>query len=153
MALNGRQSIGTSSATALLHLGAGASNANSAPLKFTTGSNLTTPENGAVEYDGTNYFVTSGNTRYTLAKTLTATATLDFSSTAAQSGSNLSITVAGVSDGDAVSLGIPNAAVNDNSSFSAWVSGTNTVTVRFNNYSSAAIDPASGTFRVTVNKY
>ncbi|MFC0773037.1 hypothetical protein [Terrimonas alba] len=153
LALNGKQSIGASSATALLHLGAGAGNASSAPLKFTAGTNLTTPENGAVEYDGTNYFVTSGNTRYTLAKTLTATATLDFSSTAAQSGSNLTITVAGVTDGDAVSLGVPNAAVNDNSSFSAWVSGTNTVTVRFNNYSSTAIDPASGTFRVTINKY
>jgi len=61
--------------------------------------------------------------------------------------------VTGAADGDAVSLGVPNAAVNANSSFTAWVSAANTVTVRFNNYSSSSIDPASGTFRVSVIKY
>jgi hypothetical protein len=151
--MSGKQSIGTTSNTALLHLAAGSTTANTAPLKFTSGTNLTTPENGAVEYDGTNYFVTSGNTRYALAKTLTAAATLDFSSTAAQNSSNLTVTITGAADGDAVSLGVPNAAVNDNSSYSAWVSAANTVTVRFTNNSSGAIDPASGTFRVSVMKY
>jgi len=151
--INGKQSIGTTSNTALLHLAAGTAAANTAPLKFTSGTNLATPENGTVEFDGTNYFVTSANTRYTLAKTLTATETLDFTNTAAQSSSNLTVTLTGAADGDAVSLGIPNSAVNDNSSYSAWVSAANTVTIRFNNYSSAAIDPANGTFRISVIKY
>ena len=39
--------------TAELHIAAGAAAASSAPLKFTSGTNLTTPEAGAVEYDGT----------------------------------------------------------------------------------------------------
>jgi hypothetical protein len=151
--INGKQSIGTTASNALLHLGAGTATTNTAPLKFTSGTNLTTPENGAVEYDGTNYFATAGNTRYTLAKTMTATVTLDFSSTPAQSSSNLTVTITGAADGDAVSLGVPNTSVNDNSSFSAWISAADTVTVRFNNYSSGAINPASGTFRVSIVKY
>jgi hypothetical protein len=36
-----------------LLLSAGTSSANTAPLKFTSGTNLTTPEAGAIEYDGT----------------------------------------------------------------------------------------------------
>jgi len=53
--------------------------------------------------------------------------------------------------GDAVSLGTP-ATANNNSCYTAWVSAANTVTVRFNNYSSVGINPASGTFRVIVHK-
>ncbi len=50
--------------TALLHLGAGTATANTAPLKLTSGTNLTTAEAGAMEYDGTNLFFTrSGTTR------------------------------------------------------------------------------------------
>ena len=66
-----------STPSALLHLEAGTSNAGTAPIKFTSGTNLSTPENGAVEYDG-NLYVTSSGTRYTLARTLTNTQTLDF---------------------------------------------------------------------------
>ncbi len=46
--------------TAALHLPAGATSANNAPLKFTSGSLTTTPEAGAVEYDGTDYWLTNG---------------------------------------------------------------------------------------------
>ena len=35
-----------------------------APIKFTAGVNLTTPEDGACEYDGTKYWKTVGTTRY-----------------------------------------------------------------------------------------
>lgn len=83
---------------------------------------------------------------------LTGSATLDFSSTAAQSSSELTITVTGAADGDVVSVGVPNVSSNANSCFTARVSATNTVTVKFNNYSTGAIDPASGTFKVTVFK-
>jgi hypothetical protein len=150
---NGKIGIGVTGPTAKFNLPAGTSSANTAPLKFISGTNLTTPENGAVEYDGTNYFATSSSTRYTIAKTLTSTASLNFSSTSAQSSADLTITVTGAADGDAVSLGVPNGSVNNNSNYTAWVSASNTVTVRFNNYSSGSIDPASGTFRVSVIKY
>ncbi len=149
----GLKGITGASITASLHLPAGLAAASGAPLKFTSGANLTTPEAGAVEFDGTNYFVTSSTTRYTLAKTLTNTAALDFSSTSAQTSSTLTITVTGAAVDDVVSLSVPTAAYNANSNYTAYVSATNTVTVIFNNYSAGAIDPASGTFRVSVIKY
>lgn len=51
-------------ATALLHLGAGTATANTAPLKLTSGTNLTTAEAGAIEYDGQlKYFTPTGTSR------------------------------------------------------------------------------------------
>jgi hypothetical protein len=81
------------------------------------------------------------------------TATLDFPSTAAQTSSDLTVTVAGAKDGDVVTLAVPNGSVLANSCYTAWVSAANTVTVRFNNYSVGAQDPASGSFRVVVTRY
>lgn len=50
--------------TALIHLGAGTASASSAPIKLTSGTNLTTAETGAIEYNGTNLFFTrTGTTR------------------------------------------------------------------------------------------
>ena len=67
---NGNISIGgLTAATAKFHLPSGTTVASSAPLKFTSGSNLATPENGAVEFDGSLY-VTSGSTRKTVLTTL-----------------------------------------------------------------------------------
>jgi hypothetical protein len=47
-----RLGIGVGSPTAMLHLKAGTATASTAPLKFNSGTNLTTAEAGAVEYDG-----------------------------------------------------------------------------------------------------
>lgn len=152
---NGNVYLGSATTpSAVLHLKAGNAGASTAPLKFTSGTVNTTAEAGAVEYDGTNFFGTNSTaTRFTFAKTLTNTATLDFGSTAAQTSSELTITVTGAADGDVVSLGVPNSASNANSCYTARVSATNTVTVKFNNYSSGAIDPASSIFRVSILKY
>lgn len=95
-------------------------------------------------YDGTRWTV--------VPNMLTGSATLDFPSTAAQSSSDLTITVSQAEDGDAVVLGVPNAATNANSSFTAWVSAPNTVKIRHNNYSASASDPVSGIFKVKVIK-
>ncbi len=62
----GRFFIGSSvtAATAYLHIKAGTATASTAPLKFTAGTNLSTAEAGAFEYNGTNLFFTrSGTTR------------------------------------------------------------------------------------------
>ncbi|MFT3937001.1 MAG: hypothetical protein QM726_25470 [Chitinophagaceae bacterium] len=150
---NGDFGIGVTAPTADLHLKAGTATAATAPLKFTAGTNMTTPESGAVEFDGTNYYASSGAIRYTLAKTLTTTATLDFTSTAALNSRDLTITVTGATVGDVVMLGVPSTAVLANSCFTAYVSAANTVTVRFNNYSAAALNPGSATYRVSVLRY
>lgn len=66
----GNVGIGATSPTASLHLRAGSTTANSAPLKFTAGTNLTTPEAGAIEFDGSNlYYTDSTNFRRTIAST------------------------------------------------------------------------------------
>lgn len=80
------------------------------------------------------------------------TATLNFPNTATKTSSDLTITLTGAATGDAVTLGVPNAAVLTNTCYTAWVSGANTVTVRFNNYDNADKDPASAIFKVMVFK-
>jgi hypothetical protein len=45
--------FGVTLPTAILHLKAGTASAHTAPLKFNAGINLTTPEAGAIEFDGT----------------------------------------------------------------------------------------------------
>lgn len=67
---SGQLGILQTSPTALLHLGAGTATASTAPLKFTSGTNLTAIENGAVEYDGTDYFASAQSTRQKLHKGL-----------------------------------------------------------------------------------
>lgn len=64
----GRVGIGVTSPTGVVHIKAGTATAGTAPLKFTAGTNLTTTEAGAVEFDGTHlYFTaTNGGTRYQL---------------------------------------------------------------------------------------
>ena len=63
---NGNVGIGQSSPTAYLHLKAGTATAGTAPIKLTSGTNLTTPENGTFEYDGTNLYFTVGGVRKTV---------------------------------------------------------------------------------------
>lgn len=148
----GQLGLGVTSPTAVLHLKAGTTSANTGPLKFSSGSNMTTPEAGVMEYDGTDLFFTPGSTRHKLVRVLTGSASLNFGSTAAQSSADLTITVTGVVGGEPVILGVPNGAIAANSCYTAWVSTTDTVTVRFNNYSSGSIDPSAATFTVSVQK-
>jgi hypothetical protein len=70
--LAGNTGLQATTPTAKLHIGAGAATAGTAPLKFTSGTNNTTAETGAMEYNGTNLFFTrTGTTRETI---LTASA-------------------------------------------------------------------------------
>ncbi len=63
----GNVGVGTTP-SAFFHIKAGDITAGSAPLKLTAGSNLTTPEPGAIEYDGTSlYFTDSSAARRTIA--------------------------------------------------------------------------------------
>lgn len=61
---SGQFGLGVIAPTARLHIAAGTATANTAPLKLTSGTNLTTAEAGAFEYNGTNLFFTrAGTTR------------------------------------------------------------------------------------------
>lgn len=100
---------------------------------------------------------TGGDLKATLAAALsglnlTGSASLDFASANAGLSADLTIAVPGAVLGDVVALGVPNAAVVANSSFSAFVSAADVVTVRFNNHSAGALNPAAGVFTVKVVK-
>jgi hypothetical protein len=54
---NGRVGVGVAAPTATIHLKAGTNAASTAPIKFTSGVVLGTPEAGTMEFDGTDYFL------------------------------------------------------------------------------------------------
>jgi hypothetical protein len=147
--------LNSGTCTAILHIGAGAT--KYPPIRLTstalqTGTNIIA---GAIEFLTDDYYVTitTGTAVQKLARCLTGSATLNFASTAAGTSSDLTITVTGASDGDPVNVGVPNASTLANGVFTAWVSAANTVTVRFTNTELInPLDPASGIFKVTVNK-
>lgn len=65
---DGKIGMGVSTPSAGLHLQPGTVSANSAPLKISSGPVMTTPEVGAIEFDGTNlYFSNNTPVRKTLA--------------------------------------------------------------------------------------
>ncbi|MES1250018.1 MAG: hypothetical protein ABUL46_05005, partial [Chitinophaga rupis] len=100
--------------TAYVHIGAGTSAAGSAPLKINSGVLLTTPENGAIEYDGTDLYLTKSNTRYKLVKALTGQLSTNFggSSLSASGAVTATLSVTGVQPGDVVSVNANSGAVN-----------------------------------------
>jgi hypothetical protein len=70
---SGSVGIGTNTPSAKLQIAAGIAAASGAPLKFTSGTNLTTPEPGAVEYDGNFLYITNASgTRNSIATSATA---------------------------------------------------------------------------------
>lgn len=150
----GRIGLGTESPTAKLQLQASAPGIDNSSLKIPAGTpgNLANASDGAVDYDGVNYYACVGTTRYQIARVLTGSAVLDFPNTAAAQSSDLTITVIGAAAGDSVSLGVPPGSKVAFSNYTAICTAADTVTVTFNNYSLLAINPPSGTFKATVLK-
>lgn len=145
--------IGVDAPTAALHLKAGTTTSGSGQIKLNEGVNPSINEDGLINYVSNNLTFTEGSTVYTIAKTITGTGTLNFDLTSVNS-EDLTITVTGAADGDPVSFSVPAASATANVQFTAWVSATNTVTVRAARIDVASgADPASGTFRASVIHY
>jgi hypothetical protein len=73
----------------------------------------------------------------------------DFPNTSAHSSSEIAFVMT-ATVGQAVLLGVPNGSAPANTNYTAWVSGTNTVIIRFNNYSTVSVNPAPGDFTITL---
>lgn len=116
---NGKVGIGLTVPTATLHLKAGTATANTAPLKLTSGINLTTPEDGAVEYNGTHFYGTIGSNRYQLDQqgggTVTSVAALSLGTT----GTDVSSSVATGTTTPVITLNIPTASAANRGALSA----------------------------------
>lgn len=109
--------------------------------------------NGAIMNSGGSHIygvLTQGVSLDTVPHFINKTATLNFGSTLTLASTDLTISVTGAVLGDLVILGVPNASTLSNGVFTAWVSASNTVKVRFTNTSAGSLDPASGLFRVSV---
>ena len=80
-----------------------------------------------------------------------ATASLDFGSTAQSAISTATVTVPGAQVGDIVSLGAP-STIEAGFLWSGFVSAANTVTIRLAKITTGTVDPAVGTWAVTVTR-
>lgn len=80
---------------------------------------------------------------------VSASATLDFPSTASNENSDLTIAVPGAAVGDPVSIG---HALTAQGTFEGTVSASDVVTIRFHNTAAGVYDPPSGAFKVYVWK-
>lgn len=90
-------------------------------------------------------------TGLTISTVLGASAALDFASIAAGASADLTITVTGAAVNNVVSLGLP-AAPAAGLVFFAFVSATNTVTIRAMNITAAPVDAVSATYSVVVTQ-
>lgn len=136
--------------TAKIHIGASVADAGGASLKIVEGTRQTSPEDGTINYVANNLEFVETSTVYILAKTLTATATLNFDLTAVNS-QDLTITLTGAALGDAVAIALDAGSVPADITYFGWVSATDTVSIRCSRVGGGgAVDPASGTFRATV---
>jgi len=145
----------TDDPTAWLHLGAGINTAKGAPLKFTSGMLLDVPESGAVEYDGTDLYLTTGSVRYKLSKTLTGQVTTNFSASPLISWTSVTtnLVITGAQVGDVVVVNGSTGTVNPPSIIiSANVTAANTVTLRAYNGGNTTVTLASDTYKVKVIK-
>jgi len=71
---DGNLGVGVTNGTATLHLKAGSATSGTAPLKINSGTVMGTPETGAVEYDGTDWYLTNSTpARRTVAYLATVT--------------------------------------------------------------------------------
>jgi len=149
----GNVGIGQTVPTAVLHLKAGTAGVNTAPLKFTTGTLLTATEDGAIEYDGIDLYLTQSATRYKLSKTLTGQLTTSFGapSLTAFNSITASLTVAGAQPGDVVSVSANTGVVNPPTIIiTAYITSANTVTLQAYNASNSAVTLASDTYKVRI---
>lgn len=80
---------------------------------------------------------------------LSNVATLDFGSIAAGDIESLTVTVTGAQIGNTVALGPP-ATIEAGLMWAAFVSATDTVTVRLHNTTASPVDPASAAWKVSV---
>jgi hypothetical protein len=85
----------------------------------------------------------------TITKVRSGSASLNFGSIAAAAQADLTITVAGAAVGDEVIMALP-AAPAAGIIFNAFVSATDTVTIRASNITALSVDPAAATYGAIV---
>lgn len=143
---DGKIAIGSFAPTAVLHIKAGTATANTAPLKFTSGTNLTAAEAGAMEYNGTLSFTDSSAVRKDVALKTTYTPTLTPALIVSAGYTEQTFTVTGLTTTDTIIVNGPAAAANS-VLVHARVSAADTLALTWIT-DAANITPTSGTYRI-----
>jgi hypothetical protein len=146
---------GITTMSAKMHIAGSNGSAGTAPVKLTAGAVLSTPEDGTIEYDGNEFYLTTGSSRYTLSKTLKGQITTNFGGTSlsAFTAFATTLTVTGAQPGDVVNVSANSGTANPPSiGITAFVSSANTVTLQAYNASNSAVTIASDTYKVRVIK-
>ncbi len=144
----GNVGIGATSPTASLQIKAGTAAAGTSPLKFTSGTLMTTPEAGAMEYDGANlYFTNNTPTRIALAtttggQTISGNETFSGDMSITGSGTGLSVTNAATIGGV---TSITNSTASTSTSTGALVVSGG-IGAAGNIYSGGVLAASSGTY-------
>lgn len=98
--------------------------------------------------------VLNGGTRgRAITRILSGSKVVDIASTATLVCNASTLSVTGALVNDPVALGIPNASMSVAGSFTAWVSATNVVSVRYCNNTAGTLDPVAGNFRAVVTQF
>lgn len=145
--------IGVTSPTAQMHFQQQDVDGGYAPIKFTIGAPMTTPEDGALEYVNTgvdNLTMTVGSDRYILLKGHDPTATIDFASTNSGLYDFQDISIPEAQLGDRILIAPPVGAIVDGLLFHAEVLTAGNVRVTMYNFNAVNQDPASGTYTFTI---
>jgi hypothetical protein len=142
-------------AWALTRTGSTVGIASDGQINITPKSGKTTVVTRALAANGG---ISIGSGGATATKILTGTASVDFTALAAGTCENFTITVTGAANGDPVFVGIPAAAwaTTEYATIQAFVSGTDTVTVKrcnLTNATTALSNPAPVTIRATVVQF
>lgn len=145
----GNVGIGLNNPSAYLEIKAGTTSAETAPIKLTDGTLLTTPEAGAIEFDNNTLYFTPSTVRKELFSGLTATQNLDFPNIASRSTSELNVTVTGAQVGDACNCA-PSTTIEADLQWSCYISSTNTATIRLSNLSLLSRNPAARNWKVVI---
>lgn len=150
---SGNTGIGVDDPTAVLHLKAGTVTAGSAPLKFTAGPILNTPESGTIEYDGSTFYLTEGTTREILMKGSSQVTSLDFSSIGKGKSTTLTVPINNAAVGDSCNC-TPHGGMEDYIVWNCYVSAANEVTVKISNIkqSGGGINPSARNWTIKVLK-
>ncbi|MBS1567057.1 MAG: hypothetical protein JST39_21930, partial [Bacteroidetes bacterium] len=152
---SGRLGLGQKAPTAILHIKAGTGASGTAPVKLAPGILLSTPEDGVLEYDSTDLYLTQGTTRYRLAKTLSGQMTTNFGGAAltAFNSTATTLSVPGAQPGDVVAVSANSTTVNPASVIiTAYITSANTVTLQAYNASNSTVTLASDTYKVRVTR-
>tara|TARA_R110002049_G_scaffold2557_5_gene18972 strand:+ start:5994 stop:7175 length:1182 start_codon:yes stop_codon:yes gene_type:complete len=146
---NGNVGFTEPNPTATIHVRAGSAAANSAPLKFTSGTNLSTPEAGAMEFDGSNLYFTPNASRQVLLKGYANTSSINFPGISSGSTVESTVTISGAKTSNSCNCS-PDGSIEAGLIWSCYVSAANTVTVRMFNTTGSVINPAIKNWKITV---